>query len=226
MTGAQHELKRRAAEEAAAHVRSGMVLGLGTGSTAALVVETIARKLGRGELADIRGIPTSGRTRDQASSLGIPLTTLEEHPAVDLTIDGADEVDPHGNLIKGGGGALLWEKIVAAASRQYIIVVDESKLVERLGRGFAVPVEVMPFGWGTHLEPMRALGGEPALRQGGGGEPYVTDGGHYIIDVTFPGGMDDPALVDRALRDRPGVVETGLFLGMQPRVIVGRAAAG
>lgn len=225
--GAQSELlKRHAAEEAVAHVRSGMVLGLGTGSTAALAVEAIGRKLAAGELADIVGIPTSTRTRDQSRSLGIPLTTLEEHPAVDLTIDGADEVDPHGNLVKGGGGALLWEKIVAAATELYIIVVDESKLVERLGAGFAVPIEVMPFGWGTHLEPMRSLGGEPLLRRDDAGEPYLTDGGHYIIDVAFPGGMEDPGSVDRALRDRPGVVETGLFLDMDPLVIVGRAPEG
>jgi ribose 5-phosphate isomerase A len=219
----QNESKRRAAEKAVGYVRSGMVLGLGTGSTAALAVEAVARKLAEGELVDIAGIPTSTRTRDQASALGIPLTTLEEHPSVDLTIDGADEVDAQGDLIKGGGGALLWEKIVAAATTLYIIVVDESKLVERLGARFAVPIEVMPFGWGTHLEPMRALGGDPTLRRDDAGEPYLTDGGHYIIDVAFSGGMDDPSSVDRTLRNRPGVVETGLFLGMEPRVIVGRA---
>lgn len=224
--GAQSELKQRAAEEAVAHVRSGMVLGLGTGSTAALAVEAIGRKLAAGELASIVGIPTSTRTRDQARALGIPLTTLEEHPVVDVTIDGADEVDPRGNLVKGGGGALLWEKIVAAATTLYIIVVDESKLVDRLGAGFAVPVEVMPFGWGTHLEPMRSLGGQPVLRRDDAGEPYLTDGGHYIIDVSFPGGLEDPQSVDRALRDRPGIVETGLFLDMKPRVIVGRVPQG
>lgn len=224
--GAQSEPKRRAAEEAVAHVQSGMVLGLGTGSTAALAVEAIGRKLADGELTGIVGIPTSTRTRDQAHSLGIPLTTLEEHPVVDLTIDGADEVDPQGNLIKGGGGALLWEKIVAAATTLYIIVVDASKLVERLGAGTAVPIEVMPFGWGTHLEPMRALGGEPTLRRDDAGEPYLTDGGHYIIDVGFAGGIADPNAVDGALRSRPGVVETGLFLGMEPRVIVGHLPEG
>lgn len=220
------ESKRRAAEEAVGHVRSSMVLGLGTGSTAALAVEAIGRRFARGELHDIVGIPTSTRTREQAAELGIPLTTLEEHPSVDLTIDGADEADPQGNLIKGGGGALLWEKIVAAATEHYIIVVDESKLVERLGVGFPVPVEVMPFGWATHLETMRALGGDPTLRRDTASEPYLTDGGHYIIDVAFRGGMDDPDRVDRALRSRPGVVETGLFLGMEPRVIVGRDPQG
>jgi len=224
MNPTQDDLKRLAAEEAVSYVESGMVLGLGTGSTSALAVDAIGRKLAAGELRDIVGIPTSKRTREQAESLGIPLTTLEEHPAVDLTIDGADQVDPEGNLIKGGGGALLWEKIVAAATRKYVIVVDASKLVERLGLGFPVPVEVMPFGWRTHLSTMQELGGEPALRTGDAGAPYVTDGGHYIVDVSFPDGMDFPSRVDGVLRSRPGVVETGLFLGMAPEVIVGRPA--
>ena len=219
------DLKRIAAEKAVARVESGMVLGLGTGSTAALAVEAIGRRLAAGELSDIVGIPTSMRTRDQAESLGIPLTTLEDHPAVDVTIDGADQVDPEGNLIKGGGGALLWEKIVAAATSRYVIVVDESKLVQRLGKGFPVPVEVMPFGWNTHLPVMRELGGEPELRSTDAGDPYVTDGGHYIIDVTFPGGLGDPAHADHVLLYRPGVVGTGLFLGMAPEVIVGRPAS-
>jgi len=218
------DLKRRAAEQAVSHVESGMVLGLGTGSTAALAVAAIGRRLAAGELSDIVGIPTSTRTRDQAESLGIPLTTLEDHPAVDVTIDGADQVDPDGNLIKGGGGALLWEKIVAAATRRYVIVVDASKLVERLGLGFPVPVEVMPFGWKTHLSSMKGLGGEPALRLNDAGAPYLTDGSHYIIDVTFPKGIDFPSRVDGVLQSRPGVVETGLFLGMAPEVIVGRPA--
>ena len=219
------DLKRIAAEKAVARVESGMVLGLGTGSTAALAVEAIGRRLAAGELSGIVGIPTSKRTRDQAESLGIPLTTLEDHPVVDVTIDGADQVDPEGNLVKGGGGALLWEKIVAAATSLYVIVVDESKLVQRLGKGFPVPVEVMPFGWKTHLPAMRELGGEPELRTADAGAPYVTDGGHYIIDVTFPDGLGDPEHADHVLLHRAGVVETGLFLGMAPEVIVGRPAA-
>lgn len=219
------DLKRIAAEKAVARVESGMVLGLGTGSTAALAIEAIGRRLAAGELSGIVGIPTSKRTRDQAESLGIPLTTLEDHPVVDVTIDGADQVDPEGNLVKGGGGALLWEKIVAAATSLYIIVVDESKLVQRLGKGFPVPVEVMPFGWKTHLPAMRELGGEPELRSTDAGAPYVTDGGHYIIDVTFPDGLGDPEHADHVLLHRAGVVETGLFLGMAPEVIVGRPAA-
>jgi ribose 5-phosphate isomerase A len=171
MNPTQDDLKRLAAEQAVARVQSGMVLGLGTGSTSALAVDAIGRRLAAGELQNIVGIPTSTRTSDQAKSLGIPLTTLEQHPAVDLTIDGADQVDPDGNLIKGGGGALLWEKIVAAATRQYVIVVDASKLVDRLGLGFPVPVEVMPFGWKTHLPTMQDSGGEPSLRLVASGAP-------------------------------------------------------
>lgn len=226
MTDDLQELKREAAVRAVELVQSGMVVGLGSGSTAALAIEAIARKLASGDLKDILGIPTSGKTRELAHSLGIPVITLEERPVVDLTIDGADEVDPVGNLIKGGGGALLWEKIVAAASQRYVIIVDESKLVERLGTKCAVPVEVMPFGWTTHIETIRTLEGEATLRADDTGTPYETDGGHYILDCRFTGGIGDPERVDRALRDRPGVVETGLFLGMSPEVIVGRDTAG
>lgn len=213
--------KREAAERAVRLVTSGMVVGLGTGSTAALAVEAIGRKLASGELAGIVGVPTSRRTRELALELGVPLATLVERPTVDLTIDGADEVDPTGNLIKGHGGALLWEKIVAAASRRYVIVVDDSKLVARLGERHAVPVEVVPFGWNTHLEPVQELGGAAALRRDAAGEPFVTDGGHFILDCRFRDGLMDPQRVDRLLQRRPGVVETGLFLGMAPEVIVG-----
>ena len=220
------ELKRRAAEEAVGRIESGMVVGLGAGSTAAFAVEAIGRRLGSRDLHDLVAVPTSTQTAELARSVGIPLTTLNDHPRLDLTIDGADEVDPSGNLIKGGGGALLWEKIVAVASERYVIAVDESKLVDVLGESFAVPVEVMPFGWRTHLEAIAACGAEPALRVGEGDEPFVTDGGHYIIDCRFPGGIPDPVGVDRVLRDRPGVVETGLFLGMAPEIIVGRSEQG
>ena len=215
------DLKRRAAEQAAMRVDSGMVVGLGTGSTAAFAVEAIAARLARGEIRDIVGIPTSNRTRHLALQRAIPLTTLNERPHIDLTIDGADEVDPQGNLIKGGGGALLWEKIVATATRIYLIVVDQSKLVPVLGRRIALPVEVMPFGWRTHVETIRALGAEPVLRMGAQDEPFVSDGGHFILDCRFAEGIPDPHLVDHELRARPGVVETGLFLGMAPEVIVG-----
>lgn len=217
-------LKREAAERAVEFVRSGTVLGLGTGSTTTFVVRAIGRKLKDGELDRLVGIPTSTDTRDLARSLGIVLSTLDEHPVVDLTIDGADEVDPAGNLIKGGGGALLWEKIVATASRQLVIVVDESKMVERLGLGFALPVEVVAFGWKTHEETIRELGAEPVLRRDASGAPFRTDEGHYIIDCRFADGITAPQTVSSTLMDRPGVVETGLFLGMSPEIVVGRSA--
>jgi len=220
------ELKRLAAEQAVEHVRSRMVVGLGTGSTAKFAVEAIGRKLANGELSEIVGIPTSIQTRDLAAAVGVPLTTLDERPAIDLTIDGADEIDPKGNLIKGGGGALLWEKIVATASRQLFIVADESKLVTRLGESFPLPVEVIGFGWKTHEAPLRELGADPALRLDGSGHPYVTDEGHYIIDCAFPGGIADLETVHDTIGIRPGVVETGLFLNMSPQVIVGRSSGG
>jgi ribose 5-phosphate isomerase A len=213
--------KREAGERAAHLVQSGMVVGLGTGSTTAHAVEAIGRRIATGSVKDIVGIPTSDRTRVLAERLGIPLTTLNDRPQIDLTIDGADEVDPSGDLIKGGGGALLWEKIVAAASRRYVIIVDSSKLVERLGERFPLPVEVVPFGWRTHLDAIRTLGAEPVLRTDRDGQPVLTDGGHVLLDCRFASGIENARLVERVLRARPGVVETGLFLGMQPQVIVG-----
>ena len=222
MTTNADQLKQRAAEEAVELVCSGMIVGLGTGSTAAHAVTAIARKLESGELRDLQGIPTSAQTEDQARRLGVPLTTLEDHPDVDLTIDGADQVDAAGDLIKGGGGALLREKIVAAASAKYAIIVDASKIVTTLGDGFPLPVEVVTFGWKTSFQTIRDLGGEPVLRLSNG-HPFRTDEGHHIIDCAFDGGIPDPVTVDATLRALPVVVETGLFLGMHPEVIVGRA---
>lgn len=225
MSDARIAQKRDAAERAVQLVLSGMVVGLGTGSTAELAVSAIARRIRRGELLDLVGVPTSRRTEKFARLLDIPLGTLDEHPAVDLTIDGADEVDRGGNLIKGHGGALLWEKIVASSTKRYVIVVDESKLVERLGTRYAVPVEVAPFGWSLHCDAVRGLGGEPTIRTVEANEPFRTDGDHYILDCRFPDGIEDPRAVDRTLRARPGVVETGLFLDMSPELIVGRGSA-
>jgi len=216
------EAKRQAALEAVSHIESGMVVGLGTGSTAALMLEELARQLGAGELRDIVGIPTSNATHQHAVLLGVPLGTLEDHPVVDLTVDGADEVDPDGELIKGMGGALLREKIVATASRRLVIAVDESKLVPRLGTRSPLPVEVVAFGAGTQLGALRALGADPVIRKGPDGLPFRTDEGHLLIECRFADGISSPATVARVLRARPGVVETGLFLGMHPTVIVGR----
>lgn len=220
----QDELKRRAATRAAELVEDGMTLGLGTGSTARLVLEAIAARRERGEIPDIVGVPTSTDTREHATRLGIPLTTIGEQPRLDLTLDGADEVDPSLELIKGLGGALLWEKIVAAATTRVVIVVDESKRVDRLGTRSPLPVEVVPFGWQTALDPIRGVGAEPQLRAGVSGAPFVTDGGHYIVDCRFRDGIDEPYDVESRLLRCPAVVETGLFLGMADTVIV--AAAG
>lgn len=213
--------KEGAAARAVDRVASGMVIGLGSGSTARLAVSEIGRRLALGTLQNVIGVATSRATEVHAMSCGVPLTTLEEHPALELTIDGADEADPHGNLLKGLGGALLWEKIVASCSRRLIIAVDRGKLVDRIGDKNPVPVEVVAFGWTTHLDGIRALGGEPVMRLNADGAPYRTDEGHLIIDARFPGGIADLPGLAQALRIRAGVVETGLFLGFNPEVVVG-----
>ena len=220
----QDEQKRQAAERAVELVEDGMKLGLGTGSTARRVLEALAARREKGELADIVGVPTSTATESYARELGIPLATLDDVTRLDLTLDGADEVDGRLDLIKGLGGALLWEKIVAAATDRLVIVVDESKLVDRLGTTAPLPVEVVPFGWRTLLEPVRALGAEPTLRLNDDGSPFTTDGGHNILDCRFEGGIEDAEAVESRLTRRPGVVETGLFLGMAETVVVGGAA--
>lgn len=217
------ELKARAAERAAELVEDGMKLGLGTGSTARLVLEAIAARREGGDLQRIIGVPTSTDTRDYAMRLGIPLATLDDEPRLDLTLDGADEVDPHLDLIKGLGGALLWEKIVASVTDRLVIVVDESKRVDRLGRKAPLPVEVVPFGWRTVIAAARALGAAPELRHTDDGAPFTTDSGHYILDCRFPDGMEDARQVEDRLLHCPAVVETGLFLGMARTVVVAGA---
>ena len=227
MTGVQlnaEQLKRAAAEKAVGLVEDGMKLGLGTGSTARHVLEVLAERRKRGELINIMGVPTSRATQDLANSLGIPLTTLDQHPHLDLAIDGADEVDPDLNLMKGLGGALLWEKIVASAAERVVIVADESKLVQRLGDRAPVPVEVVPFAYQIHIPFMEDLGGKPRLRMNDGGTPFISDGGHYIIDCYFEDGISDAWRLEAELKHRAGIVETGLFLDMAESVVV--AAAG
>jgi ribose 5-phosphate isomerase A len=213
--------KQIAAEHGAGLVESGMVLGLGSGSTATLAVQAIGRRLGEGRLRHVSGVPSSSAIAAVARESGVPLTTLDEHPVLDLDLDGADEVDPNLNLIKGLGGALLWEKVVAAASRRVVIFVDESKLVDRLGTKAPLPVEVIPFGWRTHLALLESLGGKPELRINPDGRPFVTDEGNYILHCRFEG-IADPAGLDAKLLTRAGVVGTGLFLGIAHQVIIGR----
>jgi ribose 5-phosphate isomerase A len=213
------QLKRQAAERAVEYVEPGMVVGLGEGSTAIFAVRRIAQLLREGQLRDILGVPCSRRVEAEAQQLGIPLATLDEYPAIDLTIDGADEVAPDLNLIKGGGGALLREKIVAQASRREIIVVDESKLSPALGIQWPVPVEVVPFGWHTQMVFLESLGANPVLRLNDDGTPFETDQSNFIVDCGF-GPISDPIQLAARLNERAGVVEHGLFLGLVTEVIV------
>lgn len=214
------ELKRRAAWQAAQLVEPGMVVGLGHGSTAILAVRRIGELLQAGRLRDILGVPCSSLAAEEASRLGITLTSLEEHPVVDLTIDGADEVAPNLDLIKGGGGALLREKIVSQASRREVIVVDESKLSPALGTRAKVPVEVVAFGLRAQLEYLEGLGARAALRRISGGAPFQTEQGNLIVDCDF-GPIRDPTRLAAVLGERAGIVEHGLFLGLAQQVIVG-----
>jgi ribose 5-phosphate isomerase A len=213
------EFKQAAAESAVAQVMDGMIVGLGTGSTAALAVSALGKRVQQG--LRVIGIPTSESTAEQARGLGIPLSTLSEHAEIDLTIDGADEVELGTlNLIKGHGGALLREKIVASASARLIIIVDETKLVERLGVHCAVPAEVVPFGWPATAKKLAQFGANPSLRRPAGGEPFITDGGHYILDCAFRA-IPSPEDLDRRFDSVVGLVEHGLFIGMTSQVIVG-----
>ncbi len=214
----QEELKRITGERAAHFVEDGMVVGLGTGSTVYYTLLELARRMENGGLKII-GIPTSKATESIAQKLGIPLTNLDEHSVIDLTIDGADEVDPALNLIKGLGGALLREKIVAKNSVEEIIVVDEGKMVKKLGTRSPLPVEVSCFGHLTLVDIFKELGSRPVLRKIDNGTPFVTDSGNYVYDLHFES-IDDSAWLERELNNLPGVVENGLFLGMTTRVIV------
>jgi len=210
--------KRAAAEAAAGMVEHGMIVGLGTGSTARFAIDALIRRVREG--LSIRAIPTSERSAAQAREGGIPLTGFAEHRRIDVTIDGADEIELGTlNLIKGLGGALLREKIVAAASDRLIIVADEPKLVERLGGTAPVPVEVVPFGWETTADRLRRLGTDPQPRRDPGAQLYCTDGGNRILDCRFPA-IADPAGLDRAIGQIVGVVETGLFIGMARLALV------
>ena len=211
-------LKQLAAAKAVEMVKSDMVLGLGTGSTTRYAIEMIGDRLRDGSLRDIIAVPTSSGSEQLARQVGIPLTTLKEHPVLDLTIDGADEVGPDLILIKGQGGALLHEKIVARASRREIIIVDDSKLVQVLGSKAPLAVEVVPFGWGTYLDALRAFECKPILRAKDG-ETYLTDEENYIVDCHFKR-IADPAKLERELNLIPGVVENGIFIGLASLVLV------
>lgn len=214
--------KRQAAERAVEAIRSGMVVGLGTGSTAVFAVRRIGELLAAGSLRDIIGIPTAEVTAREAERAGVPLGTLDDHPTIDLTIDGADEIDPQLNLIKGLGGALLREKIVAASSRRFIIIADETKLVERLGMRAPAPVEVIPFARRPVADYLASLGAAVVERQREG-RTFITDEGNIILDCRFAEPFDPPE-IGRLIRARPGVVEHGLFLGMATEAVVAGAS--
>ena len=209
------ELKRKAAEKAVEFVEDGMTLGLGTGSTTFYAIEAIGSLVKKGY--DLRGVPTSVASEEQARKCGIPLVSLDMVDRIDLTIDGADEVDDNLNLIKGMGGALLREKIVAYASRQEIIIVDEAKLVKTLGTKSPLPIEVTRFGHTQTARNLRSLGCVPDLK--GGDTPFVSDNGNFIYNCRFER-IDDPCSLESRLKNIPGVVETGLFLGLATKAVV------
>mmetsp|Transcript_8976 Transcript_8976/g.16175 ORF Transcript_8976/g.16175 Transcript_8976/m.16175 type:complete len:317 (+) Transcript_8976:78-1028(+) len=232
LAASQDELKKQVGYKAVDdYVKSGTVIGLGTGSTAAFAVDRVGEKLKSGELKDILAVPTSIRTKEQAEALGIPLTTLDTHSDLDVAIDGADEVDPKLNLVKGGGGALFREKIVELCAKKFIVIVDESKMCDGLGPGFPLPVEIVPF---CHEHTMRAIaelpalkGCKPVLRLGNiannqcdGDKPAITDNGNYIVDLQFDSPIKDPPAAAEQLKSLCGVVDHGLFCNMTTACII------
>jgi ribose 5-phosphate isomerase A len=215
----KEEAKKKAALESVALVQGNDVVGLGTGSTTRYMVEELGRRI-REEGLNITGVPTSIQTSRLAQKVGIPLTNLDVHPRLDIAIDGADQVDPLLNLIKGMGGALTREKIVDSAAERLVIIVDESKLAEKLGEDQVVPVEVIPLGLTPVITRLEKLGGTVVTRRTGGADYYITDNGNYIVDVDF-GVIADPARLEREIKLIPGVVENGLFIDMTEVVYVG-----
>ncbi|MBD2100590.1 ribose-5-phosphate isomerase RpiA [Leptolyngbya sp. FACHB-261] len=219
-------LKQLVGQAAAERVQSNTVLGLGTGSTTAFAIATIGERLRSGSLTNVRGIPTSFQASVLAKQHGIPLITLDDVDSIDLAIDGADEVDPQLNLIKGGGAAHTREKVVDALAKEFIVVVDQSKLVDRLGSTFALPVEVLPMAVAPVTRALIALGGKPDLRMGIRKDgPVITDQGNMVLDVTFEN-LSDPAELEKTINNIPGVLENGLFIGLATIVLVGEIKDG
>jgi len=218
--GWREAAKKKASVEAVKHIKDGFTIGLGSGSTVAYAIQEIGKRIQQRKLR-ILGVPTSHQAMMLAVHCGIPITTLNEHPQLNLTIDGADQIDRQLNLIKGMGGALTREKIVASATKQFVIVADETKLIEKLGTNCAVPVEALPFALPTVVSKMLAMGGKPVLREAKGKVgPVVTDNGNFIVDVDF-GPINAPKELDSKLKSIPGVIETGLFVEMADVVYVG-----
>ncbi|MFN9546131.1 MAG: ribose-5-phosphate isomerase RpiA [Cyanobacteriota bacterium] len=227
MTDLQTQMKQAVATAAVTQIQDGMVLGLGSGSTAALMIQELGAKLRRGELKDIVAVTTSFQGEVLAAELGIPLQSLNAVNRIDLAIDGADEVDPALQLIKGGGACHVQEKLVACRADRFVVVVDGSKLVDRLNLGFLLPVEVLPGAWRQVKGQLAEMGGEAqlrmAVRKAG---PVVTDQGNLVLDVAFAGGISDPQHLEQAINNLPGVLENGLFVNLTDQVLVGEIEAG
>ena len=219
----KNQMKKAVAQAAVDQIQNGMILGLGSGSTAALMIEALAIKIKSGEIKDVVGVTTSFQGEVLASELGIPLKSLSSVSEIDLAIDGADEVDPKFQLIKGGGACHVQEKLVAALAKKFIVVVDSTKLVEKLNLDFKLPVEVLPSAWKQVQKTLINLGGEGNLRmaQKKAG-PIVTDQGNLILDLTFRNGIDQPELLESQINNIPGVLENGLFVNLTDEVLVGK----
>lgn len=219
-------MKQQVGKAAADRVQSGTIVGLGTGSTTAYTIQFLGERLQSGDLKDIKGIPTSFQASVLAKQYGIPLTTLDEVDHIDIAIDGADEVDPQKNLIKGGGAAHTREKIVDGLANQFIVVVDSSKLVDKLGSTFLLPVEVLPMAITPVMKAIEKLGGQPQLRMGvRKAGPVITDQGNMVIDVKF-NSIDNPGELEKTLNNLPGVLENGLFVGVADVILVGEIKDG
>lgn len=213
--------KKKAAQAAITHIESGSIVGLGSGSTAKYFIEQLGKHLSSGILTDILAVPSSYQSSKEAYIAGIPLTTLNEHPCLDISVDGADQINAKLEIIKGGGGALLREKIIASASKDYIIIVDDSKFTEKLGENCLLPLEILPFSLGTVLHKIKALGASVTIRESDGKlGPVITDNGNFILDCDM-GFIEDPKKLQHTLSSIPGILETGLFIGYAKRAFIG-----
>ncbi|QKY70015.1 ribose-5-phosphate isomerase RpiA [Lentibacillus sp. CBA3610] len=213
----QNNAKKLAGEASLEYVKDGMTIGLGSGSTVYWMIRKLGEHIKNG--LDVKGIPSSRQTQNWANEFGVPLTDFAKTQTLDIAIDGADEVDQGWHLIKGGGGALVREKIIAAAAREFVVIVDESKTVSRLG-DFKLPVEILPFGWEVTAERITGLDGTPVIRRNADGDIFVSDNGNYIVDCDF-GMIHEPKTLQQQLKQLTGVVDTGLFVGMADEIIVG-----
>lgn len=227
MSDLQNQMKQAVAEAAVEQFRDGMIVGLGSGSTAALMIEGLGQRLAAGQLKDIVGVTTSFQGEVLAAELGIPLRSLNAVERIDLAIDGADEVDPAFQLIKGGGACHVQEKLVAARAERFVVVVDSTKLVDRLNLGFLLPVEVLPGAWRQVQQQLSVMHGSAELRmaQRKAG-PVVTDQGNLVLDVRFESGISDPVVLERKINNIPGVLENGLFVNLADEVLVGEVKDG